>query len=134
MITVKPDLLYSKSNEWIEILDDFIRVGIDDYSQSSLGDIVHVELLAPENYVQAGNSFGHIEATKSVTDINAPVSGVILKINKNVITSPDLINYDPYGSGWLIEMKPDNISELDKLMNSNSYKNYIFNDSNSRFN
>ena len=134
MITVKPDLLYSKSNEWAEKIGDFIRIGIDDYSQSSLGDIVHIELLAPETYVKAGNSFGHIEATKSVTDIIAPVSGIILKINNSVLTSPDLINYDPYGSGWLIEMKPDNISELDKLMNSNSYKNYIFNDSNSRFN
>lgn len=125
MITFDKNVLYTKSNEWAKKIEGVVRVGIDDYSQSSLGDIVHVEVSAPSSHVTAGNSFGSIEATKSVCDIIAPVSGVILRINDEVIKSPHLINSDPFSQGWIAEIKPNDVSELDSLMTSEEYKNFI---------
>ena len=125
MIVFRDDVLYTSSNEWAKNLDGIIRVGIDDYSQSSLGDIVYAELSPVNTHVSAGKSFGSIEATKSVIEINAPVSGVIVRVNDSVMNSPQLINHDPFGGGWLIEIEPDNISELDTLMNAEAYKDFI---------
>lgn len=125
MIVFRDDVLYTSSNEWAKNLDGIIRVGIDDYSQSSLGDIVYAELSPVNTHVSAGKSFGSIEATKSVIEINAPVSGVIVRVNDSVINSPQLINHDPFGEGWLIEIEPENISELDTLMNAEAYKDFI---------
>ena len=125
MIVFRDDVLYTSSNEWAKNIDGIIRVGIDDYSQSSLGDIVYAELSPVNTHVSAGKSFGSIEATKSVIEINAPVSGVIVRVNDSVMNSPQLINHDPFGEGWLIEIEPDNISELDTLMNAEAYKDFI---------
>lgn len=125
MIVFRDDVLYTSSNEWAKNLDGIIRVGIDDYSQSSLGDIVYAEISPVNTHVSAGKSFGSIEATKSVIEINAPVSGVIVRVNDSVIDSPQLINHDPFGEGWLIEIEPENISELDTLMNAEAYKDFI---------
>ena len=125
MIVFRDDVLYTSSNEWAKNIDGIIRVGIDDYSQSSLGDIVYAELSPVNTHVSAGKSFGSIEATKSVIEINAPVSGVIVRVNDSVMNSPQLINHDPFGEGWLIEIEPENISELDTLMNADTYKDFI---------
>ena len=125
MIEFKNNLLYTKNNEWAEQINDFIRVGIDDYSQRSLGDIVHVEICETGTHLKAGDSFGSIEATKSVTEIISPVAGVVMKINDSVKESPAIINIDPFGDGWLIEIKPDNISELDNLMHVGEYKKFL---------
>ena len=125
MIVFKDDVVYTGSNEWAKNIDGIIRVGIDDYSQSSLGDIVYAEISPVNTHVSAGKSFGSIEATKSVIEINAPVSGVIVRVNDAVIKSPQLINHDPFGEGWLIEIEPENIAELDALMNAEAYKHFI---------
>ena len=125
MITFKDNLLYTKNNEWAEKIDDVIRVGIDDYSQASLGDIVHIELPKNGTHVLAGQAFGEIEATKSVSSINAPVSGVVVRVNEAVKDSPSLVNIDPFGEGWLAEIFPENLSELSSLMDINAYKEYI---------
>ena len=125
MITFKSEVLYTRSNEWAQKIDDVVRVGIDDYSQSSLGDIVHVEVSAPPSRVTAGKPFGSIEATKSVCDIVSPVSGVILRVNDEVLKSPQLINSDPFGEGWIAEIAPDDESELGRLMSPEAYKNFI---------
>lgn len=125
MITFNENVLYTKSNEWAEKIDDVVRMGIDDYSQSSLGDIVHVEISGSGTHVTAGKSLGSIEATKSVSDINAPVSGVISRVNSEVLNSPAIINIDPFGEGWIAEIIPDDISELNGLMNSSDYKSFI---------
>ena len=101
MIEFKNDVFYTKSNEWAKKFNDVVRVGIDDYSQASLGDVVHVEISKAGTKVKAGQSFGAIEATKSVSDINAPVSGVIVKVNEEVIKSPALVNIAPFDEGWL---------------------------------
>lgn len=125
MIEFKNNLLYTNNNEWAEKINNFVRVGIDDYSQRSLGDIVHVEICPVNTHLRAGDSFGSIEATKSVSEIISPVSGVIVKVNDSVKDSPAIINLDPFGSGWLIEIQPENISELDNLMSLDEYKNFL---------
>ena len=125
MIEFKNDVLYTKSNEWAKKFDDVIRVGIDDYSQSSLGDVVHVEISKAGTKVTAGKPLGIIEATKSVSDINAPVSGVIIKVNEDVIKNPALINIAPFEEGWLAEIKCENLSELENLMTVENYKKFI---------
>ena len=125
MIQIDEKLLYTRSNEWAENIDGVIRTGIDDYSQSSLGDIVHIEIFPEGSRVMAGKPFGTIEATKSVSDIHSPVTGVILHVNPEIIKSPGLVNIDPYGEGWLAEISPDNPAELDSLMTSSAYKSYI---------
>ena len=125
MITIPENLLYTRSNEWAEILDGVIRTGIDDYSQSSLGDIVHIEIFPEGSRVMAGKTFGSIEATKSVSEIHSPVTGVILHVNPEILKSPGLVNIDPYGEGWLAEISPDNPAELDSLMTPSAYKSFI---------
>lgn len=125
MITIPENLLYTRSNEWAEYLDALIRTGIDDYSQSSLGDIVHIEIYPEGTHVMAGKPFGTIEATKSVSEIHSPVTGVILHVNPEIIKSPGLVNIDPYGEGWLAEISPDNPAELDSLMTPSAYKSFI---------
>ena len=125
MIKFESNVLYTKTNEWAKNFGEIIRVGIDDYSQSSLGDIVHVEIADEGTHVVSGKSFGVIEATKSVSDINSPVSGVIVRVNPAVKESPAILNHDPFGEGWIAEIKPENISELDSLMNAEEYKRFI---------
>ena len=125
MIQIDEKLLYTRSNEWAENLDGVIRTGIDDYSQSSLGDIVHIEIFPEGSRVMAGKPFGTIEATKSVSDIHSPVTGVILHVNPEILKSPGLVNIDPYGEGWLAEISPDNPAELDSLMTPETYKSFI---------
>lgn len=125
MVEFEENVRYTKNNEWAKVLDSSIRIGIDDYSQASLGDIVHVEIINSGTHVTAGSVVGSIEATKSVSDINAPVSGVISRVNASVIESPALINLDPFGDGWLVEITPDDISELDALMTLQDYKKFI---------
>ena len=125
MITIPENLLYTRSNEWAESLDALIRTGIDDYSQSSLGDIVHIEIFPEGSRVMAGKTFGTIEATKSVSEIHSPVTGVILHVNPEILESPGLVNIDPYGEGWLAEISPDNPEELDSLMTPSAYKSFI---------
>ena len=125
MITIPENLLYTRSNEWAENLDGVIRTGIDDYSQSSLGDIVHIEIFPEGTHVMAGKPFGTIEATKSVSEIHSPVTGVILHVNPEILESPGLVNIDPYGEGWLAEISPDNPAELNSLMTPSAYKSFI---------
>lgn len=119
------DVLYTKSNEWAQRVGDVMRVGIDDYSQASLGDVVHVELATVGTRVQAGESFGEVEATKSVSSVNAPVSGVVVRVNESVKAIPALVNSDPFGEGWLAEIMPDDFSELANLMDVKAYREYI---------
>ena len=125
MIEIDEKLLYTRSNEWAQNLGGVIRTGIDDYSQSSLGDIVHIEIYPEGTHVMAGKTFGTVEATKSVSEIHSPVTGVIAHVNPEILKSPGLVNIDPYGEGWLAEISPDNPAELDSLMPPSAYKSYI---------
>ena len=121
----KPGIYYTKTGEWAEQRGDYVRVGIDDYSQSALGDIVFFDLPEPGVIVEAGKPFGSLEATKAVSDINAPVPGRVVRVNIAVADHPSIVNSDPFGEGWLVEIEPSDPAELDKLMDSESYKAYL---------
>jgi len=117
-----PDnLKYTKDHEWIRVEGSVGIIGITDYAQSELGDVVFVEI-ANANEVKQGESFGTIEAVKTVSDIYAPVSGKIIEINKAIQDSPELVNRDPYGEGWMIKIEIKDMSELNNLMDVEAYR------------
>ena len=99
------NLRYTNDHEWIRVEGDMGWVGVTDYAQGELGDVVYVELPAPGTKIQKGKSFGTIEAVKAVSDMFAPVSGEVLEINKDIQASPEKVNKDPYGAGWFIKMR-----------------------------
>ncbi len=119
------ELLYSAEHEWARPLDDgsTIRIGITDYAQDALGDVVFVDLPAIGTVVAAGDAVGELESTKSVSEMYAPVSGTVVAINEALANSPQLINEDPYGEGWLCVIEISDSSELDSLLDATSYLN-----------
>jgi glycine cleavage system H protein len=120
------DLKYSSTHTWTEMLDDdLIRVGITDYAQKELGDIVFVELPELEHSYTAGEECAVIESVKSASDIYCPVSGEIVRVNHVLEETPEKINSDPYGSGWIFILKPDDMESLDELMDAEAYDELI---------
>ena len=108
MSDIPADLRYTAEHEWVRRTgDDTVRVGITDFAQSSLGDVVFVQLPDVGTEVSAGESFGEVESTKSVSDLYAPVSATVVAVNADLVGSPELINSDPYGKGWLLELQAD---------------------------
>lgn len=124
-MTFPENLKYTNDHEWIRVEGEFGWVGITDYAQGELGDIVFVELPSVGTKVQQGKSFGTIEAVKAVSDLFAPVSGEVLEINKEIQTAPDAINKDPYGKGWMIKMKLGNAAEVGSLLAIDAYKKLV---------
>ena len=120
-MNVPTELLYSKDHEWILITGDIARIGITDFAQDALGDVVFVQLPTLGIDVSAGDSFSEVESTKSVSDIYAPVSGVVSAVNGDVESDPSLVNSDPYGSGWLCEITMSDPSEAANLMTAADY-------------
>ncbi len=121
-----PDnLKYTKDHEWILVSGDTGTVGITDYAQGELGDVVFVELPAQGKSLKAHESFGTIEAVKAVSDIYAPVSGSVVEANKDLAATPELVNKDPYGKGWMIKIKLANPAELNSLLDTAAYKALI---------
>ena len=119
------DVRYTKTNEWARRQGEYVRVGVDDYSQSALGDVVALSLPETGTPVTAGAAFGSIEATKTVSDLNAPVSGRVAAVNRAVVENPGLVNSDPFGEGWLIEIEPENPAEMDALMDAETYRAWL---------
>ena len=119
------DLKYTKEHEWLAVNGSVGTVGITHYAQSELGDIVYVELPAAGSPVVAGEEFGTVESVKAVSEIFAPVSGEVLEVNTALATSPETINKDPYGDGWLLKLKLADSKELDTLMTATEYRKYI---------
>ena len=108
MTEVPSELLYTSEHEWVRRTgDDTVRVGITDFAQSALGDVVFVQLHAVGDVVTAGEAFGEVESTKSVSDLYAPVSAKVVAVNGDLEGSPDLVNSDPYGEGWLVDLRVD---------------------------
>ena len=108
MTEVPSELLYTSEHEWVRRTgDDTVRVGITDFAQSALGDVVFVQLPAVGDQVTAGETFGEVESTKSVSDLYAPVSAKVVAVNGDLEGSPDLVNSDPYGEGWLVDLRVD---------------------------
>ena len=118
-------LFYTKEHEWANFKDNDVIIGITDYAQSQLGDIIFIEFPEIGDQINAGDSFGEVEAVKTVSELYAPVTGTILEVNENLADSADLVNSDPYGDGWLIKIKPTNLNEKDDLMKSAAYKELI---------
>ena len=118
-------LFYTKEHEWANFKDNEVIIGITDYAQSQLGDIIFIEFPEIGDEVDAGDSFGEVEAVKTVSELYAPVTGTILEVNENLEDSADLVNSDPYGDGWLIKIKPTNLNEKNDLMKSVAYKELI---------
>jgi len=116
---------FTKDHEWLNLQGDLATVGITDYAQSQLGDIVFVEMPQVSEKIVALESFGAIEAVKTVADLFAPVSGEVIETNENLDSSPDLVNSNPYNEGWIIKLKIDNNDEANELMNYDEYQEYI---------
>ena len=118
-------LSYTKEHEWAKRENGVVRVGITHYAQDALGDIVYVDLPSPGTEIAAGQPFGEVESTKSVSDIYAPVSGTIIERNARLEESPDLVNQDPYGEGWMVLIEAKTPAELDGLLSATQYQEFI---------
>jgi glycine cleavage system H protein len=124
MTTIPDDLRYTKEDEWIRLEGDEGVIGITDYAQDALSDIVYVELPDAGADVSAGDSIGVVESVKAAADLYVPVSGEITAVNDNVRDTPELLNSDPYGEGWLMRVRLTDPSELDDLMDATAYQAY----------
>jgi glycine cleavage system H protein len=116
---------YTKEHEWVDAKEGVATVGITDYAQSELGDVVFVELTAIGKQLEAGKSLGSVESVKAVSEIYAPVSGEVVEANGELQNKPETINTDPHGAAWLVKIKLSNPAELDKLMDGAAYEAYI---------
>lgn len=116
------DLQYTKDHEWVRTEGDTVRVGITDYAQEALGDIVFVTLPEAGTTVRAGDTCGEVESTKSVSDLYAPISGTVVERNENLDASPELVNSDPYGDGWMMTIRPDDDADASGLLDASSYE------------
>ncbi|MDT3441554.1 MULTISPECIES: glycine cleavage system protein GcvH [unclassified Pseudofrankia] len=119
------DLKYSREHEWARVAGATMRVGITSYAQEALGDIVYVSLPEVGEPVRAGEPFGEVESTKSVSDVYAPASGEVVARNEALDGSPELLNSDPYGDGWLIEVAVSDPSTLDELLDAAAYEEHV---------
>lgn len=116
------DLRYTSDHEWVAVTDTgTVRVGITDYAQNSLGDIVFVQMPEPGTAVTADESVGEVESTKSVSDVMAPVSGTVVARNERLDDAPELVNSDPYGDGWLYEVEPADSAAVEGLLDADAY-------------
>ncbi len=122
---IKPELKYTKDHEWISIEGDIATIGITDYAQGELGDIVYVEIESLGEQLDKEEIFGSVEAVKTVSDLFLPVSGEITEMNEGLEDNPELINDDPYGEGWIIKMKISDQNELSDLLSADAYKELI---------
>jgi|TARA_A100000164_G_C21686269_1_gene666790 glycine cleavage system H protein len=119
------DLKYTKDHEWVKIENDILVIGITDFAQGELGDIVYVEVETLNENLNSEEVFGTVEAVKTVSDLFMPISGEIIEYNENLIENPELINSDPYNQGWIIKVKPTELKEVDSLINFDEYKKII---------
>ena len=119
---IPDDLRYTPEHEWVRPGQPAVRVGITDFAQDALGDIVYVQLPDPGTAVQTGQAFGEVESTKSVSEIYAPVAGTVVASNTRLADEPELINTDPYGSGWLVEIEPTEPDRVEQLLDAAGYR------------
>jgi glycine cleavage system H protein len=117
-------LYYSKSDEWLKVENSIGTIGITDYAQDQLGDIVYVEEIKKGAKLNKGEVLTTVESVKAVSDVYSPVSGEIIEVNQNIINEPSLINKDPYESGWFAKIKMQNLEEIKELMNASDYSEY----------
>lgn len=124
-MTNPKELRYSKDHDWARIEGNVVTLGITDHAQSSLGDVVFVELPSVGASVATGKSYGTVESVKAVSDIVAAVSGTVVEVNEAVVDAPDTLNQDPYGEGWLIRVEASDLSPLQELMSVEAYEAFL---------
>lgn len=125
MSKIEPGLLYTEDDEWIRMDGQEAAIGISDYAQDSLSNIVYIELPGVGETFESGESFGIVESVKAAADLLMPVSGEITAVNEDLIEAPDLVNSDPYGEAWMVKIKLSEPSELDNLMDAAAYAKYL---------
>lgn len=119
------DLKYTKDHEWVRVEGNTVTIGITDFAQKELGDIVYVDVTTLGETVTKEEIFGTVEAVKTVSDLFMPISGKVLEVNKDIDSAPESVNQDPYGKGWMIKASVDNAAELDGLLSADAYKALI---------
>jgi glycine cleavage system H protein len=124
MANVPEDLHYSKDHEWVRADGDVATIGITDYAQNSLGDVVYVELPKKGDEFATNESFGSVESVKAVSEVFTPVSGVVVEINEQLNDTPEKVNADPYGEGWMIRVRMSNPGEVDSLLTAAEYEDF----------
>ena len=117
------ELKYTNDHEWVKIENEFAIVGITNFAQQELGDIVYVEIESLNQKINKGEIFGTVEAVKTVSDLFMPISGKVIEINEKLDSEPELVNNDPYGDGWMIKIKIEDGLEIEKLLDFSSYEN-----------
>ena len=122
---IPEDLKYTKDHEWVRIEGSVATVGVTDFAQSELGDIVFVEIETLDEELEKEEVFGSVEAVKTVSDLFMPIGGTVIEINENIESSPELVNSDPYGDGWMIKIEINEASDIENLLSAEEYSNLI---------
>ena len=121
-MNIPDDLRYSTDHEWAKLEDGKVRIGITDYAQDALGDVVYVDVPEVGRTVKVNDTFSEVESTKSVSDIFAPIAGTIVEVNEALADAPERLNEDPYGEGWICLIEPSDVAELDALLDAAAYR------------
>ena len=119
------NLKYTKEHEWVRVEGDVVYIGITDYAQDQLGDIVFIDIPTLDEELEAGDIFGTIEVVKTVSDLFIPISGTVIEVNETLEDEPELVNEEPYGKGWIIKVEPSNQEDFDSLLSAAEYKEII---------
>lgn len=122
------DLRYDKEHEWVRVEGDTATIGISEFAQDQLGEVVYVDLPSVGDVLAAGETFGEIESVKSVSELFAPISGTIVEVNDELGTSPESINSDPFGAGWMVKITISDAAQLDSLMSVGEYESFVANE------
>lgn len=125
MANTPEELSYTKDHEWVRVAGDQATIGITDHAQNQLGDVVYVELPKPDEKFGSGEPFGSVESVKAVSEIYMPISGTVVSVNETLNDSPEKVNNDPYGEGWMVVMRIENPAEIDGLLSAAEYEDYI---------
>ena len=124
-MNIPEDLIYTEEHEWVRVTEENAIVGITDFAQSQLGDIIFLEFPNVDDKIIAGQPFGEIEAVKTVSELYAPVDGTVIEVNNNLEDFPEKVNQDCYGDGWIIKIKPENKIDKESLLDHKQYSNFI---------
>ncbi len=124
-MNIPEDLIYTEEHEWVRVTEENAIVGVTDFAQSQLGDIIFLELPDVDDKIIAGEPFGEIEAVKTVSELYAPIDGTVIEVNNNLEDFPEKVNQDCYGDGWIIKIKPENKIQKEDLLDHNQYSNII---------
>jgi glycine cleavage system H protein len=124
-MNIPEELKYTKDHEWIRLDGEYAYVGVTDFAQQELGDIVFIDVDTEGEHVEAGEVFGSVEAVKTVSDLFMPVSGTVEELNGELESEPELVNSDPYGKGWMVKIKPDDMADLEALLDKAAYEAVI---------